>query len=352
MTKHPTSPTTASQIQKEFPQLVTEVRGNAQQGFQNISPLENIAKDSLVYVLKDRSIADVKKSAATVILVSPKLKDFLQDLPAHQTWILSPNPELLMAFVKNKFLQNTPYRPEGTGHHPTCIIDESANVSPTATIGPHVVIGPRVQIGAQAFVGANTVIEADASIGKHSTIHPLVYIGHSCHVGERCEIKSNSTIGAEGYGYAHDEKGNHYRIPHSGRVILHDDVHVGSNTAIDRGSIGDTVIGQGTKIDNQVHLAHNTIVGKNCLITAQFGAAGSCTIGNNFISGGKVALGGHLKITDNVQIAGMSGVTGNVDEPGQYGGYPLQPLKDFLKTKAAMLHLPEIRKQFSQNKKS
>lgn len=339
---------TAQQLQEHFPKLISEIIGDAKAYFSLMSPTEDIAPGSLVYVLKDKLIENIKKSPATLVLAPVKFKDLLKDLPAGQTWLLSPNPELAMAFVKKQFVQPTPYKAVISGVHPHAVVDSSAELGKNVTIASGAVIGARVQLADDVFIGANSIIEADTVIGKGSTIHPLVFIGHSTQIGERCEVKPQATIAGEGYGYAHDEKGNHYRIPHSGRVILHNDVHVGSSTCIDRGSLGDTIIGEGTKIDNQCHLAHNTVTGKNCLITAQFGAAGSCTVGDNFISGGKASLGGHITIANNVQIAGMSGVTGSIEEAGAYGGYPLQPLSDFLKTKAAVLHLTEMRKQLKQ----
>lgn len=343
---------TAQSLKELLPQLITEILGDPERSFEGLSPLENVKKGSLIYIQKDRHVEAAKASQASVVLAKASLKTLLKDLPSGQTWVLSPNPELAMAYAKGHFVQATPYRAKTEGIHKTAQIDPSAQIDGSATIGPNVVIGPRVRIGANTFVGANCVIEADASIDKNSTIHPLVYVGHSCIIGQRCEIKSNATIGSEGYGYAHDEKGRHHRIPHSGRVVLQDDVHVGANTCIDRGSLEDTVIGSGTKIDNQCHLAHNTIIGKNGLVTAQFGAAGSCTIGDNFISGGKASLGGHLKVPDNVHMAALSATATDIPKSGQYGGYPLQPLQDFLRTNAALLHLPELRKQIAKLLKS
>jgi UDP-3-O-[3-hydroxymyristoyl] glucosamine N-acyltransferase len=339
---------TGQQIKESFPALVLDIIGDPSRSFSVISPIESIAPESLVFTLKERFFEEIKKSPATVVLAPAKFKELMKNLPAHQTWLLSSNPELAMAMAKAKFFQSTPYRAAYMGIHPSAHIDESAKIDASATICAGAVIGARVSVGAHCYVGPNAVIEADVEIGKHTTIHPLVAIGHSCIIGEHCEIMPSACVGSEGYGYAHDEMGNHIRIPHTGRVILHDRVHVGSNTAIDRGSLADTIIGEGTKIDNLCHLAHNTILGKNCLITAHFGAAGSCTVGDNFIAGGRASLGGHLSIVSNVQLAGNSGVTGNIEKSGQYGGYPLQPLKEFLKTKAAMLHLPEMRRQIRQ----
>ena len=130
-------------------------------------------------------------------------------------------------------------------------------------------------------------------IKSHVTIHAHVYVGHSCVIGHNCEIMPQAVIGSEGFGYAHDHLGNHYRVPHTGRVVLADDVHIGALSTIDRGTINDSTIGQGTKIDNHVHLAHNSIVGKNGLITAHVVMAGSSTLGDNFMVGGNSAIAGH-----------------------------------------------------------
>ncbi|MCC6138171.1 MAG: UDP-3-O-(3-hydroxymyristoyl)glucosamine N-acyltransferase, partial [Bdellovibrionaceae bacterium] len=261
-----------------------------------------------------------------------------------KVWFLCANPELLMANIKKDIFLATPFR---NSHLPrralNIFVPSSAKVAETATLGPGVVLGENVVIGENTYIGANTVIEQNVSIGNNCTLHPLVYVGHSCSIGNNCEILPNTSIGTDGFGYAHDEKWNHYRIPHSGRVILEDDVHVGSNCSIDRGSIEDSIIGRGTKIDNQCHLAHNSVLGRNCLITANFAMAGSSKIGNNFVTGGSTSVTGHITITDNVQVGGMSGVTKSITEPGQYGGFPLQKMQDYLRTKAAIAKIAEMR---------
>ncbi len=341
----------AEKILKAFPQYIHEIHGPHHAQFRQISALENIEAQSLVFVTSEKHLPSVVASKATVILVPAKFKK--ENLSIEKTWLLSAQPELAMRYIKNEFFLQTPYRSQMVqAVHPSAQIDTSAILDETVEVGPGAVISSGVEIGPRSYVGANSVIEKNVKIGSDTTIHPLVYIGHSCVIGNFCEIMPQTTIGSEGYGYAHDEKGQHHRIPHSGRVILHDQVHIGASCSIDRGTIEDTIIGQGTKIDNQCHLAHNSVVGKNCLITAQFGMAGSSTIGNNFISGGKASVTGHVSITNNVQISGMSGVTKNIEEPGQYGGFPLQPLRDYLKTKAAMIHLHELRKQLQSFIKS
>jgi UDP-3-O-[3-hydroxymyristoyl] glucosamine N-acyltransferase len=345
---------TCQQIKDQFPEFFPSVTGPLTNAISRISALENIQPESLIFILHERFMDQALKSPASLVLAPLNLQTKVNP-PPHQTWLFSRNPELGMNKIKIHYFMKTPYRtPFSIKIHPSAIIDKTASLDPSVVVGPGAYIGANVKIGAHSFVGTNSVVEENVTIGENTTLHPLSYIGHSCIIGNRCEVLPQACIGSEGYGYAHDEKGNHYRIPHSGKVILHDDVHVGAATCIDRGTIEDSIIGQGTKIDNQCHLAHNSIIGKNGLITAQFGMAGSTTIGDNFITGGKTSVTGHISIANNVGIAGMSGVTKSIEEPGQYGGFPLQKMQDYLKTKAAMANLSEMRKQLSaliKNKK-
>ncbi len=186
------------------------------------------------------------------------------------------------------------------------------------------------------------MIEPDVKIGRRSHLHPLVFIGHSCILGEECEIHPNTTIGSEGFGYAADEKFNQYRITHYGKVILEDRVHIGANVSLDRGTFLDSRVGSGTKIDNHCHFGHNFVIGKNSLITAGMISAGSVTVGDYCVFGGRTTISGHLEIASKSHISGMSVVTKSIEEGGEYGGFPLQKLRDTLKTRAALRHLPEI----------
>ncbi len=336
-----------TQIAQKWPQLIHSVYGDPLATFDHIATPEKASPASLIFITNESQLSKAKASLASVVIIPHRVSTEL--LSKEKTWILSFLPELTMRTIKNEFLLATPYRAvTQTTLHPSAVIDPTAHIESSAIVCAGAVIGPGVQLAAGVFIGANSILEKNVKVGRDSTIHPLVYVGHSCEIGERCEIKPNTTIGGEGFGYAHNEKGQHFRIPHSGRVILENDVHVGSSCTLDRGTLEDSVIGAGTKIDNQCHLAHNAVVGKNCLITAQFGMAGSSKIGNNFISGGKASVTGHVEITDNVHIAGMSGVTKNIEKAGQYGGFPLQPLQDYLKTKAAMTHLHDLRKQLQK----
>ncbi len=336
---------TAKEVFEAAGPLLTDHLGNMETLVDHFATLSTAKKTSLGFLNDEKSLPSFAASEMACILAPLKLKSKIEELGSQKTWLFSPNVDLAAREVKKAFVFPTPYRSGFEGVHSTAVVHETAEISIGVTIGPHAVINKNVKIGEGTFIGANAVIEENADIKSHVTVHPLAYIGHSTVIGHHCEIMPGAAIGTEGYGYAHDHLGNHYRIPHTGRVILEDDVHIGVGTAIDRGTIEDTRIGRGTKIDNQVHLAHNTVVGKNGLITAQTVAAGSSTLGDNFMCGGKTAIAGHINVTDNVKVAGYSAIANDVKEGGQYGGYPLVPLKQHLKVRATSVHLPEMRKQ-------
>ena len=341
-------PTSLNEIVTKMNPLIEDSLGDLNVTVSNFSSVESADSGSFIFVMNQKKIENALNSEAACILAPLQMKEKIQQLNSNKNFLFSKNPELAARNVKTAFVFSTPYKDSLSGIHSTAVVAESAEISLGVTIGPHAFVGENCRLGEGVFIGASSVVEANVTIGNQSTIHPLSYIGHSCLIGNDCEIMPQAIVGSEGFGYAHDHLGNHYRVPHTGRVILEDDVHIGAATAIDRGTLDDTVIKKGTKIDNQCHLAHNSIVGKNGLITAQFVNAGSATIGDNFMCGGKSVVAGHTNVTDNVHMAGLSVAANDVTEPGQYGGYPLQPLKAFLKSKATSVHLPQMRKDIKK----
>jgi UDP-3-O-[3-hydroxymyristoyl] glucosamine N-acyltransferase len=198
------------------------------------------------------------------------------------------------------------------------------------------------------LIGAHTVIESDACIGAGTILHPQVFVGAACQIGERCEIHPHTTIGSDGFGYAKDATGRPQKIPHLGTVRIGDEVEIGGNCAIDRATLTSTYIRSGAKLDNICHIAHNCDLGENGLYTAGFMMAGSTTIGRNFQTGGNSVVSAHLRLADDVILAGRSTVTSDVTKPGFYGGYPLQPLREALKTLVSLGKLNAMRKKLSE----
>ncbi len=332
-----------SEMKSAFHDLVLECTGSPNQKFIGISSAEVPTLKSLIFCTKPSLIESATRSQAGGLVVSQK--NFALVSATDKVIISSSNPELLMAKCIHKFILSSPYRDEfKSGINSNAQIDPSAHIHESAYIGAGVVIGKEVKIASNAYVGANSVIEAHSEVGEYTTIQPLVVIGPRVKIGARCEVSSHSIVGKEGFGYAHDALGNHYRIPHQGWVIVEDDVHLGAGNTIDRGTFGETRIGKGTKTDNQVHIAHNCKVGKGCLLTAGLRMAGTASIGNFVVTGGNTLIGGHLHVTDGVNLAAQSAVSKAITVKGDYGGSPLLPLQQFLKMKSTMTHLPEMRK--------
>ena len=199
----------------------------------------------------------------------------------------------------------------------------------TVTFGKNILIGKKVKIGSKTIIGSNTIIEHDVKIGKNCTIGSNVTLKNTI-IGDNVVIQDGCKVGIKGFGFIPMNNKN-YRFPHFGRVILNDHVELGANCTIDRGSVGDTVIGANTFLGNQVHMAHNVRIGKNCMIAGQVGFAGSSTIGNNVSIGGQAGVSGHLKIGNNVRIGGGSGVVKDILDNSVVMGYPAVSLKEFLK---------------------
>lgn len=276
-----------------------------------------------------------------ILILDPALPASSLPIPANIDVFVALDFRQLMGLALGVFDQKIsafPNDPTQAAIAPSAQIGVGVRIAPRATIGEGAVIGE------QAWIGSGAVIEPYAHIGAHSRIHANVVIGHHCSVGLRCEVHSNTTMGSDGFGYIPQKDRAPIKIPQVGRVVLGDDVEIGANCAIDRGAIADTVIGSGTKIDNLCHIAHNCKIGENCLITAGFFVAGSSTIGDRFTCGGNVAVADHVTITNDVMLGGRTAVTKDLLTPGAYTGFPVEPMKDGLKTLASLRELTQLRK--------
>jgi UDP-3-O-[3-hydroxymyristoyl] glucosamine N-acyltransferase len=336
-------------MMERLPKFFSEAIGDVSRTITGVNAPESGLPNEAVFLSTPKALVKGLESQAGVIVVHAKAREKAEAKRGDRTILISPNPELAMANVLQEFFLESPYlNSEIEGIHPKATVSPKAKLGPGVRVGPGAFIAADVTIGAGAFIGTNSIIEAETTIGEGTVIHPNVYVGHSTQIGARCEIHPQTVIAKEGFGYAHDEKGNHYKIPHVGRVVLEDNVHIGACCTIDRGTFGETRIEFGAKFDNLVHIAHNVRIGRNALITAGFVIGGSSRIGANFVTGGRSVVTGHIEICDNVHIAGLSGVGKSITKPGQYGGFPLQPLQQFIKTKAATVHLAQMRKQLNK----
>lgn len=223
-------------------------------------------------------------------------------------------------------------------------IDDTAKIGQRTLIAPYCVIGAFAEIGDDVVLGPSTVVEPYARIGSHTQIAAHAFIGHHCDIGSNCIIHSHVSIGSDGFGFFTNSEGNHVKVPQIGNVVIEDDVELGAHCAVDRSTLGTTYIRKGTKLDNFCHIAHNCDIGAYSLAAAGFMTAGSCKIGHHFVAGGAAHVGDHSQITNNVVLAGRSGVVGSIDEPGVYGGFPIQPIKEYLKNLNNVKQLTNMRR--------
>lgn len=335
-----------SQLIEEFSDLFSGNIGPKNSLVKNIAPPHLAEKDSIVFLHNEKYLDQTKDCPANTLVVPQSLQSHFENGDRDRTVLFSHNPALCQALIGQKYFPALKNRVPFEGHkiHPTAVVAATAKVHPTVVIGPYAVVGENVAIGANSILGPQCTIETDSKIGESCHIHAQVYIGHSCEIGNEVEIHPHTTIGTEGFGYAHNKLGQHFRQPHYGRVIIEDRVHIGSNFSIDRGTFGDTVVRSGAKLDNHGHIAHNCEIGENSMLTGGFLVAGSTKIGKNFVCGGRTSVQGHVEISDNVTVAAMSVISGPIEKPGFYGGYPLMNYKDHLKALACIPGLYKMRK--------
>lgn len=217
-------------------------------------------------------------------------------------------------------------------------IGEGVTVLPFAYVDDHAVLGAGVTIYPHAYIGQYS------EIGDHTVIYPSATVREHCRIGARCTIHSGAVIGADGFGFT-TEAGVHTKVPQVGGVVIEDDVEIGAHVGIDRATLGSTVIGKGTKIDNLVHIGHNCNIGANCLIVAQTGISGSTKVGHNVTFGGQVGTVGHINIGANSVYAARSGIIGDMPEGVFCAGFPVQPHTEWLRVQAAIRRLPEMVKK-------
>ena len=274
---------------------------------------------------------------AGAALVSPEWADAPGGVRAR---IVVARPHEAMLRVLPELYVPAPRRP---GVHATSVIGRGATLGRDIAVGAHVVIESGVRLGDRVTIDAGCVVGDDAEIGDDSHLYPNVSVYPRARIGRRVRIHAGARIGSDGFGYVFQD-GAHQKIPHVGRCVIGDDVEIGANTTIDRGSIDDTVIGPGTKIDNLVHVGHNVRIGALCLIMAQVGIAGSACVEDGVILAGQAGLAGHLTVEKGARVGGQAGVIGNVPAGETWSGYPARPHKEALRAQAALFRLSGLMK--------
>ena len=308
------------------------------QMFADVAPLEIAGPDHVSFLDNRKYIKAFKASEAGACVIHP---DMVDHAPPGMRLLISRQPYKAYALVAQAFYPRPPMQ---AGIAPTAIVDDSSVIGEEVRVEAGAVIGPRAEIGKGCLIGPNAVIGEAVTVGEDSVIGANATLSH-CLVGARVHIYPGACIGQRGFGFAIDPAG-HVKVPQLGRVIIEDDVEVGANATIDRGTGPDTVIGAGSMIDNLVQIGHNVRLGKGCVIAAQVGMSGSSVLGDLVIMGGQGGIAGHLKIGSGVQIAAQSGILKDIEPGAKVMGTPAKPLKQFFREVAILTRLATKKKDF------
>jgi UDP-3-O-[3-hydroxymyristoyl] glucosamine N-acyltransferase len=305
--------------------------------FVNVAPLETAGSSDLAYMDNARYVDALKRTQAGVVLVSPR---FMTAAPASAVALVCREPYRAFGEAMG-LLFPTALRPgsafEARGVAPGSFIHHTARLEPGVTVDPGAVIGPHAEIGAGTIVGAHAVIGRDVRVGRDCAVGAHATLQYAL-LGNRVIVHPGVRIGQDGFGFAMGAKG-HRKIPQIGRVIIQDDVEIGANSTIDRGASRDTIIGEGTKIDNLVQIGHNVVIGRHCVIVSHVGISGSTTLGDFVVLGGQVGVAGHLTIGSGAQVAAQSGIMHDVPVGARWGGSPARPAREWLRDVATMSRL-------------
>lgn len=301
-----------------------------------VAPLDQAEGDAISFLADRRYLDAFAATRAGVVLVTPALADVAGAPTAARVVVDRPNAAML-ALVPA--LYPAPARVSGV--HATARLGPGVQLGAGVTVDAYATVGAGATLDEGAWVGAHCVVGAGVAVGHASELRPHVTLYPGTVLGARVVVHSGARIGSDGFGYVFAD-GAHQKIPHVGRCVIEDDVEIGANSTIDRGSVGDTVIGAGTKIDNLVHIGHNVRIGRHCLVMAQVGISGSASIEDGVILAGQAGVGGHLTIGQGARIAGQAGVFGDVPAGETWGGYPARPQRESLRAHAALFRLATL----------
>lgn len=319
---------------------IAEATGGALAGdgsivITGVAPLDRAGRYHLSFLASAKYAPLFATSEAGVVLVTPEL----QELPgkALARVVVKEPHEAMLSLLGALY----PAPSEVPGVHQTAVIGRGARLGERVSIGPYVVIGEGVVIGDDTRIDSHASIGDGVTMGGACHIYPGVTLYSGTALGDRVRVHAGARLGSDGFGYVYRD-GRHAKIPHVGRCIIENDVEIGANSTIDRGSIDDTVIGAGTKIDNLVHIAHNVRIGRLCLLMAQVGIAGSVRVEDGCIIAGQVGISGHHTVGRGARLAAQAGVFGDIPAGETWSGYPARPHREALRAQAALFKLPSL----------
>jgi len=309
---------------------------------KGFAPADRAQPGDLTFAENESYFTRAEQSAAAAIIVDGPFSS------SRKVLIRVPSARIAFAKVLPLFFPE-PFFPAGV--HPSAVVSSSAIVDPTAHVGPFCVLSEGVRVGARSVLQGGNFIGSHCLLGEEVRLFPNVTLYPSSELGNRVRIHSGTVVGSDGFGYVQDG-GVHRKVPQIGSVMIRDDVEIGANVTIDRGALGPTIIGRGTKIDNLVQIAHNVTIGEHCLVVSQSGVAGSSKLGNYVVLAGQVGIAGHLKIGNHVSVAAQSGVMRSIPDGEKWLWSPAQPDRQAKRQMIALQQLPDLLRRFNELEKS
>jgi UDP-3-O-[3-hydroxymyristoyl] glucosamine N-acyltransferase len=331
-------PYTAADIAKL---LGGEVIGDPALVLSGFAPADRAKPGELTFAENESYFARAEQSAASAVIVDGLFTS------KKKVIVRVPNARIAFAKILPLFFPEPTFPP---GIHPTAVVAKSAELDASVHVGPYCVLGEGVRIGPRSVLQGANHVGALCQLGEEVNLFPNVTLYARTEVGNRVRIHSGAVVGSDGFGYVPDG-GEHRKVPQIGNVIIRDDVEIGANVTIDRGALGPTIVGKGTKIDNLVQIAHNVTLGDHCLIVSQTGIAGSTKLGNYVTLAGQVGLSGHLKIGNRVSIGAQSGVMHNISDGEKWFGYPAGPDRQAKRQIVALQQLPDLLRRVAELEK-
>jgi UDP-3-O-[3-hydroxymyristoyl] glucosamine N-acyltransferase len=321
--------------------IAARVQGNGSIEISGIASITSASHSDLVFVEEEKYLAQALQSQAAAVIAG----EFAAGM-AGKPLLISSHPRLAFARAA-RFLQSGTTASQSKIVQPTALVHASAHLAPGVVIEDYAVVQENAEIGDGSQIGAGCVIGRGVKIGRDCELYPRVTIFAGTTLGDRVIVHAGAVLGSDGFGYVRDPNSGRYeKFPQVGRLVIEDDVEIGANTTIDRGALDETRIGQGTKIDNLVHIGHNCRIGKNAVIAAQTGLSGSIVIEDDVVLGGQVGIGEHALIGEGVMLGGQGGVLPHKVLRGKgiaFWGTPAQPVHQYLKQLAAMARLAKKR---------
>jgi UDP-3-O-[3-hydroxymyristoyl] glucosamine N-acyltransferase len=316
-----------------------QVRGDPDVEISGVAGLEDAKQGDISFLANPKYLGHLSTTRATAVIIGQKNGS----APEEQNYLVVENPYL--TFLRTVQLFYPTERTFKHGIHPMSAVDPSAEIGERVYIGPFVVVGVNARIGNDVVLQARSYVGSHSLIGDGTRLMPGAVVLDSVVVGRRCLLQSGCVLGGDGFGFVCDKEGQQQKIPQVSGLVVGDDVEIGANTTIDRGTLAPTKIGNGVKFDNLVHIAHNVEIGDNTLVVAQVGVSGSTKIGSSVTLAGQSGVGGHITVGDEVRVGAQAGVTKSIPPKTAVSGYPARPHAEALRAQASLSRLPNLLRQ-------